>query len=94
MITLWYGINAVNDPSISSLDRYHPSIYGAYLSALVLFQRITGVDATTLGAGESAAASLGISQAIAVQLQQIASQAVTGASATLVNASPNPCTDF
>lgn len=92
--SLWYGINAVNDPSISSPDRYHPSIYGAYLSALVLFQRIAGVDATTLGAGESAAASLGITPAIAVQLQKIASQAVTGASATLVNASPDPCTDF
>ncbi|NKF23215.1 hypothetical protein [Solimonas marina] len=92
--SLWYGINASNDPQISSADRYHPSIYGAYLSALVLFQRITGVEATTLGSGESAAASLGISPTIAVQLQQIASQTVSGADATLVNASPDPCTDF
>lgn len=35
---------------------HHPSIYGAYLSALVLFQTLTKVDVRTLGAGEQAAA--------------------------------------
>jgi hypothetical protein len=40
---LWYGINAVNDPPISRPDYHHPSVYGAYLSGLVLFVRMTGL---------------------------------------------------
>lgn len=91
--SLWYGIEAVNDPRISAPDEYHPSIYGAYLGALVLFQQITGVDARTLGAGESAAAAIGVPAAIAVQLQNLAWQTVTTASAALVGADRDPCTD-
>lgn len=89
--SLWYGTNAANDPAISAPDRYHPSVYGAYLSALVLFQQITGVDAQTLGVDEHAATSLGIPAGIAVQLQQIAWQTVTQENTTLVNAD-DPCT--
>jgi hypothetical protein len=53
-------------------DNYHPSPWGAYLSACVLFARITGVDPRTLGAAEQAAADLGIAPAAAVALQQVA----------------------
>lgn len=74
---LWYGLNQVNDPQISNPDYLHPSIYGAYLNGLVLFQQITGTDVRTFGQQEKAAAALGISGTIAVQLQQIAWQTVT-----------------
>ena len=37
--SLWYGFNAVNEPSIKASDYLHPSIYGAYLDGLVLFRR-------------------------------------------------------
>lgn len=53
-------------------DSYHASNEGYYLHALVAFGMVTGVDPTTLGAGESAAAALGISSANAVALQNIA----------------------
>jgi hypothetical protein len=90
--SLWYGINAVNDPQIASPDYMHPSIYGAYLSGLVLFQQITGVDARTMGSAETAAAQLGIPAAVAVQLQQIAWQAVTQENSAPVNQTVDPCT--
>ena len=57
-------------------DSYHPSIYGAYLNALVLFGQITGKDPRTLGAQEQAAADLGIAPAMAVTLQRIAYEQV------------------
>ncbi len=57
-------------------DSYHPSIYGAYLNALVVFDQITGKDPRTLGAQEKAAAELGISPAIATTLQRIAYEQV------------------
>ena len=53
-------------------DNYHPSIWGAYLSACVLFYRLTGVDPRTLGSTEQAAAALGITPTAAVALQQVA----------------------
>jgi hypothetical protein len=65
---------------------YHPSLYGAYLNALVLFESITGVDARTLGDETdsnsplyltSAAYSLGISPTIAAELEYIAALTVT-----------------
>lgn len=91
--SLWYGIQSSNDPVISAPDRYHPSVYGAYLSALVLFQQISGIDARTLGSGETAAASLGISSAIAVQLQQTAALTVLQANSDLRNPGHDPCTN-
>ena len=80
------------NPAISEPDRYHPSVYGAYLSALVLFQQVTGVDATSLGADESAAAAIGVPAGVAVQLQQLASQTVHGVSAALRDTRRDPCT--
>jgi hypothetical protein len=70
---------------------HHPSIYGAYLSGLVLFEKITGTDVRTFGSSEKAATTLGISGTVAVQLQQIAYNSVTGQSTALNNASGNLC---
>ena len=64
---------------------YHPSLYGAYLNALVLFETITGVDPRTLGDEinpnspfyqTSAAFSLGISPDIAAGLETVAALTV------------------
>ncbi|HDR9257325.1 TPA: hypothetical protein QDB21_003273 [Burkholderia vietnamiensis] len=90
---LWYGIRADNDPPISRPDYLHPGVTGAYLSALVLFQQIAGVDVRTLGAREQAAAQLGITPQLAQRLQAVASdtvrqaraEAATGASAAAVD---------
>jgi hypothetical protein len=62
-------------------DYLHASKYGSYLSALVMFGRLTGIDPWSLGASEQAAADLGISPGDAVKLQRIASEQlyVTGA---------------
>lgn len=53
-------------------DHYHASVAGYYLSALVTFGAITGVDPASLGPGEKAADELGLSDAQAVALQKIA----------------------
>jgi len=87
-----YGVNATNNPVITSADYSHPSVYGAYASALVIFQQLTGVDVRTLGGSEKAAAALGISSAVAVQLQTVAWETVTQESATPVNQTVDPCT--
>src|SRR6185436_15142533 len=58
-------------------DYFHPSKQGSYLSALVHFAMITGIDPTTLGAGELAAADLGISTQDAADLQLVARLAVS-----------------
>ncbi|RZK61047.1 MAG: hypothetical protein EOO59_06020, partial [Hymenobacter sp.] len=55
-----------------NVDNVHPSITGAYLSALVLFYKLTGVDPRTLGGAEQAAADLGITPTQAIALQQAA----------------------
>jgi hypothetical protein len=55
-------------------DYLHASKYGSYLSALVMFGRLTGIDPWSLGASEQAAADLGISPGDAVKLQRIASE--------------------
>ena len=81
--------STVNTPTDAGF--HHPSIYGAYLSGLVLFQKITGTDVRTLGSSEKAAAMLGISGAVAVQLQQIANSSVTGQSTALSNPTANLC---
>ena len=62
-------------------DDYHPSAEGAYLAALACFQQITGKDARSLGAGERAAADLGIAAEDAVKLQEIAASQVAAAMA-------------
>jgi hypothetical protein len=54
-------------------DGTHASKYGSYLSALVLFGTLTGIDPWSFGANEQAAADLGISPHDAVKLQKVAS---------------------
>ena len=64
-----------SDPGTVKLwanDNYHASRFGSYLEALTIFGRITGVDPRSLGAAETAAAQLGISQAQATAMQQLA----------------------
>jgi hypothetical protein len=58
-------------------DYLHPSVWGSYLNACVLFYQLTGTDPRTLGASEQAAGALGIAPATAVALQQVAYQQVT-----------------
>jgi hypothetical protein len=73
-------------------DYFHPSKYGSYLSALVHFARITGINPMTLGAGEQAAADLGIDPAVAAQLQRVARATVmpdTIAPTTSATSSPS-----
>ena len=65
------------------LDRTHASKHGSYLSALVLFGTITGIDPWSFGASEQAAADLGIAPADAVKLQQVASDQLYAAGVAL-----------
>jgi len=53
-------------------DHYHGSTFGYYLEALTLFATVTGKDPRSLGAGEKAAAELGITPAQALALQRVA----------------------
>lgn len=53
-------------------DHYHASVAGSYLSALVTFGAVTGIDPTTLGANEQGADELGLSDAQAAALQRVA----------------------
>ncbi len=55
-------------------DYLHASKYGSYLDALMQFGTITGFDPRSLGGGEIAARDLGISQANAITLQNIAAR--------------------
>ena len=55
-------------------DGTHASKFGSYLSALTLFGTMTGLNPLLLGAGEIAAADLGISPSDALVLQLIASE--------------------
>lgn len=53
-------------------DHYHASVAGTYLSALVTFGAVTGIDPTTLGPKEKGADELGLSDAQAAALQRVA----------------------
>ncbi|VWC27255.1 hypothetical protein BPS26883_06199 [Burkholderia pseudomultivorans] len=92
---LWYGLRAQNDPPIARPDYLHPGVAGAYLSALVLFQQIAGVDVRTLGPREQTAAQLGIAPDLAVRLQAVAFDTVRQESAAADAGStagrPDPC---
>lgn len=57
-------------------DGYHASAYGYYLEGLVIFGSVTGHDPRSLGRKEQAAAQLGISPATALNLQDIAFEAL------------------
>jgi hypothetical protein len=65
-------------------DGTHASKYGSYLSALVLFGRLTSVDPWSFGANEQAAADLGISPHDAVKLQKVASDQLHASGVQLV----------
>jgi hypothetical protein len=69
-------------------DYLHASKHGSYLSALVLFGQLTGIDPWSLGASEQAAADLGISPGDAVRLQRIASEQLSTSGVGLVR---KPC---
>jgi hypothetical protein len=69
-------------------DYLHASKHGSYLSALVIFGRLTGIDPWSLGASERAAADLGISPGDAVKLQRVASEQLYAAGVALVR---KPC---
>ncbi len=82
-IDLWDS-NAL-DACCTTPIGYHPSLYGAYLNALVLFETITGVDPRTLDSEfntgnplylSSAAFALGISPTLASELEIIAALTV------------------
>jgi hypothetical protein len=72
-----YAVSAAPPINLWWIDSTHASKYGSYLSALVLFQTITGRNPLSLGAGEQAAVDLGIASDVAVELQRIA-QATVG----------------
>lgn len=55
-----------------SWDHYHASTEGYYLSALMIFGTVTGVDPRTLDGRERAADDLGIDPAVATRLRAIA----------------------
>lgn len=58
-------------------DHFHASIYGAYLSACVVLETITGYAPRRLGRHETAAAELGIAPEVARRLQRVAHEQVT-----------------
>jgi hypothetical protein len=60
-------------------DYLHASRHGSYLSALVIFGTLTGIDPSSFGASEQAAADLGINPGDAVKLQRVAADQVMAA---------------
>ena len=68
-------------------DQFHPAKYGSYLSALVIFGQLSGVDPASFGANEKAAQDLGIEPQHAVRLQRVASEqlAASGISTNRAN---------
>jgi len=98
----FYNADGTYDESVALplnlwwLDRTHPSKFGSYLSALVLFQTITGRNPLSLGPDERAAADVGIAPDLAVRLQRIAQETVapdTAAPATVATANPPASAD-
>ena len=53
-------------------DRYHASVFGYYLEALMDFGQVTGRDPRTLGADDPVAREIGIDAATAGALQRFA----------------------
>jgi hypothetical protein len=69
-------------------DQFHSSVHGSYLSALVMFGTLTGVDPASFGANERAAADLGITPHAALALQRVASAQLAASGYT---AERRPC---
>jgi hypothetical protein len=55
-------------------DQFHPAKYGSYLSAMVIFGQLSGIDPQSFGANETVARDLGIEPQHAVRLQRVASE--------------------
>jgi hypothetical protein len=53
-------------------DRYHASLHGYYLEALMVFGSVTGRDPRSLGATECAASELGLASSEVAALEQVA----------------------
>jgi hypothetical protein len=70
------------------IDDLHASRHGSYLSALVIFGTLTGIDPASFGASERAASDLGISPGDAVRLQRVASSQLK---ATGIDLAWSPC---
>jgi hypothetical protein len=97
----FYGADGTYAPALPRdkinlwwLDYLHASRYGSYLSALVIFGTLTGIDPGSFGASEQAASDLGIGGGDAVKLQRAASEQLTAAGVPLVripclHANPN-----
>jgi hypothetical protein len=64
-------------------DSTHASKFGSYLSALVSFGSITGLDPTRFGRFERAAQDLGITADQSLTLQQMAKETLLGSGMTL-----------
>jgi hypothetical protein len=83
-------------------DRFHSSKHGSYLSALVIFGVLSGVDPASFGATERVAFDLGIDPVDALRLQRVASEQLVASGHALgrepcLHASPRaqgarPCT--
>lgn len=74
-----YDGTAYGQLDLWAYDHYHASVAGYYLSALVTFGAITGLDPTILGAKEKGADELGLSDAQAAALQKVARDTLNGA---------------
>lgn len=73
-------------PGLTNLwfsDLTHASVYGYYLSALVSFATITGLDPTMFKGVDRAAAGLKIEPSVAAALQTVAKQTVLASGYTL-----------
>jgi len=79
-VSLSFNYQAGSEPSTKNVPTdsgfHHPSIYGAYLSGLVLFETITKTDVRMFGSQEHVAKTLGIPSNVAVQLQRTAWESV------------------
>lgn len=67
-------------------DWFHPSGHGAYLSALVMFGTLTGIDPASFGANEAAASDLDIRPPAVQRLQRVASDQLRASGFTLTRA--------
>jgi len=66
-------------------DQFHPSRYGAYLSALLMLGALTNIDPASFGAYERAARDLDIEPLRALQLQRVAADQLTASGFALIN---------
>jgi hypothetical protein len=65
------------------IDYLHASAHGSYLSALVIFGKLTGISPASFGASEKAASDLGINPGDAVRLQRVATDQLVASGVAL-----------